>query len=59
MLALMDFQLLMFLKGLLTTFEAALFSKGLLVLTKIKEPFITESSQDKNTEIMDLLLSPI
>lgn len=36
MLALMDFQLLMFLKGLLTTFKTALFSKGLLVLRKIK-----------------------
>ena len=47
MLALVGFQLLVFLKGLLTTFKAALFSKGLLVLKKIKEQFITEFSQRK------------
>jgi hypothetical protein len=37
MLALMDFQLLVFLKGLLTAFKTALFRKGLLVLRKTKE----------------------
>ena len=59
-LALVGFQLLMFLKGLLTTFKTALFSRGLLVLEKIKEQFIAESFKDKNTaEVMFFLLSPI
>jgi len=59
-LALMDSQLLVFLKGLLTTFKSALFNKGSLVWRKIKEPFTREFPQDKHiVETLYLLLAPI
>lgn len=45
MLALMGFQLLMFLKSLLTAFKGALFSEGLSVMRKIKDQFITIPSR--------------